>query len=200
MDELVWEEWTDRALFNEAGRLVEYQSVGRDITRTKAFEATLTANAEELAQIADCMPIAMTITRAYRPEVLFSNSQAKETFGLHPGCSPDRLSACYLVPEGRQQLLDHVARKGQVEGYEVSLRRQDGAVIRALMSAREIDQNPRGSSLYGAFSVKRFPFQVFPVAIPYVRSAEPSLRPDHDPGQTPAGAEVKDQCHQVREH
>jgi PAS domain S-box-containing protein len=134
----VWEEWTDRALFNEAGHLVEYQSVGRDITRTKAFEATLTASAEELAQIADCMPIAMTITRAHRPEVLFSNSQAKETFGLHPGCSPDRLAACYLVPEGRQQLLDHVARKGQVEGYEVSLRRRDGAVIRALMSAREI--------------------------------------------------------------
>jgi PAS domain S-box-containing protein len=134
----VWEEWTDRALFNETGRLVEYQSVGRDITRTKIFEATLTASAEELAQIADCMPIAMTITRAYRPEVLFSNNQAKETFGLHPGCSPDILAACYLVPEGRQQLLDHVARKGKVEGYEVSLRRQDGAIIRALMSAREI--------------------------------------------------------------
>src|SRR3982750_1348271 len=27
---------------------------------------------------------------------------------------------------------------------------------------------------------------------PYVRSEEPSLRPDHDAGQTPAGAEVKD--------
>ena len=27
---------------------------------------------------------------------------------------------------------------------------------------------------------------------PYVRSAEPPLRPDHDAGQTPAGAEVKD--------
>src|SRR4051812_38270637 len=27
---------------------------------------------------------------------------------------------------------------------------------------------------------------------PYVRSEEPSLRPDHDPGQTPGGVEVKD--------
>ena len=89
----VWEEWTDRALFDEAGRLIEYQSVGRDITRTKAFEATLTASAEELAQIADCMPIAMAITRADRMEVLFSNSQAKETFGLYPGCPPDQLAA-----------------------------------------------------------------------------------------------------------
>ena len=82
----IWEEWTDRALFDEAGRLVEYQSVGRDITRTKTFEATLTASAEELAQIADCMPLAMAITRADRMEVLFSNSHAKEIFGLYPGC------------------------------------------------------------------------------------------------------------------
>jgi PAS domain S-box-containing protein len=33
------EHWTDRALFDEAGRLVEYQSVGRDITAAKRAEA-----------------------------------------------------------------------------------------------------------------------------------------------------------------
>ena len=30
-----WQEWTDRALFDERGRLVEYQSIGRDITEAK---------------------------------------------------------------------------------------------------------------------------------------------------------------------
>lgn len=30
-----WQEWTDRALFDEKGRLMEYQSVGRDITEAK---------------------------------------------------------------------------------------------------------------------------------------------------------------------
>jgi PAS domain S-box-containing protein len=135
---LVWEEWTDRALFDEAGRLIEYQSVGRDITRTKAFEATLTASAEELAQIADCMPIAMAITRADRMEVLFSNSQAKESFGLYPGCPPDRLAASYVDPEDRKTMVERVARDGRVEGFELSLRRTDGSIIRALMSAREI--------------------------------------------------------------
>jgi PAS domain S-box-containing protein len=135
---LVWEEWTDRALFDEAGRLIEYQSVGRDITRTKAFEATLTASAEELAQIADCMPLAMAITRADRMEVLFSNSQAKETFGLYPGCPPDRLAASYVNPGDRERLVERVARDGRVEGFELSLRRTNGSIIRALMSAREI--------------------------------------------------------------
>jgi two-component sensor histidine kinase len=34
-----WERWTDRALFDEAGRLVGYQSVGRDVTGAKRAEA-----------------------------------------------------------------------------------------------------------------------------------------------------------------
>jgi PAS domain S-box-containing protein len=135
---LIWEEWTDCALFDEAEHLVEYQSVGRDITRTKAIEATLTASAEELARIADCMPLAMAITRADRMEVLFSNSHAKETFGLYPGCPPDRLAASYVDPADRQRLLERVARNGSVEGFELSLRRTDGSVVRVLMSAREI--------------------------------------------------------------
>ncbi|HST94686.1 MAG TPA: PAS domain S-box protein, partial [Microvirga sp.] len=134
----IWEEWTDRALFDEAGRLIEYQSVGRDITRTKTFEATLTASAEELAQIADCLPLAMAITRADRMEVLFSNSHAKEIFGLYPGCPPDRLAATYVDPGDRERLVKRVARDGRVEGFELSLRRTDGSVIRVLMSAREI--------------------------------------------------------------
>jgi diguanylate cyclase (GGDEF)-like protein/PAS domain S-box-containing protein len=33
-----WHEWTDRAIFDEAGRLSEYQSVGRDITERKRAE------------------------------------------------------------------------------------------------------------------------------------------------------------------
>ena len=134
----IWEEWTDRALFDEARRLIEYQSVGRDITRTKTFEATLTASAEELAQIADCLPLAMAITRADRMEVLFSNSHAKEIFGLYPGCPPDRLAATYVDPGDRERLVKRVARDGRVEGFELSLRRTDGSVIRVLMSAREI--------------------------------------------------------------
>ena len=33
-----WHEWTDRGIFDEAGRLSEYQSVGRDITERKRAE------------------------------------------------------------------------------------------------------------------------------------------------------------------
>jgi diguanylate cyclase (GGDEF)-like protein/PAS domain S-box-containing protein len=39
--EVRWQEWTDGATFDEEGRLVEYQSVGRDITERKVLEERL---------------------------------------------------------------------------------------------------------------------------------------------------------------
>jgi PAS domain S-box-containing protein len=36
-----WQQWSDRAIFDEAGRLIEYQSVGRDITARKQAEERL---------------------------------------------------------------------------------------------------------------------------------------------------------------
>lgn len=38
-----WEQWVDRAFFGEAGRVVEFQSVGRDITQRKQLEERLNA-------------------------------------------------------------------------------------------------------------------------------------------------------------
>ncbi len=43
-----WQSWTDRAIFNDTGALVEYQSVGRDITKTKSSEEKLRSINEEL--------------------------------------------------------------------------------------------------------------------------------------------------------
>lgn len=39
--EVVWQQWTNRAVFNESGQIVEYQSVGRDITNQKQVEEKL---------------------------------------------------------------------------------------------------------------------------------------------------------------
>ena len=36
--EIRWQRWSDRAIFNNQGSLIEYQSVGRDITETKRSE------------------------------------------------------------------------------------------------------------------------------------------------------------------
>jgi len=43
-----WHQWSDRAIFNESGALVEYQSVGRDITDWKTVELDLRKKNDEL--------------------------------------------------------------------------------------------------------------------------------------------------------
>ncbi len=43
-----WQRWSDRAIFNDEGTLVEYQSVGRDITETKHSEEDLRVINQEL--------------------------------------------------------------------------------------------------------------------------------------------------------
>lgn len=45
-----WLQWTDRALFDDEGNIVEYQGVGRDITERKEVEAALRQAQGELEQ------------------------------------------------------------------------------------------------------------------------------------------------------
>ena len=46
--EIRWQRWSDRAIFNDGGALIEYQSVGRDITGTKRTEEDLRLKNVEL--------------------------------------------------------------------------------------------------------------------------------------------------------
>lgn len=51
-----WQEWINRALFDEAGRLVEYQGVGRDITEQKRAQEALARREQEFRALADNAP------------------------------------------------------------------------------------------------------------------------------------------------
>ena len=46
--EMHWERWTDRAIFDQEGELIEYQGVGRDITQQKWAEEALQKAHQEL--------------------------------------------------------------------------------------------------------------------------------------------------------
>lgn len=48
--EVRWQQWRDRALFDHAGRIVEYQSVGRDVTERKQAEEALRQARDDLEQ------------------------------------------------------------------------------------------------------------------------------------------------------
>lgn len=60
--EVRWLRWTDTAIFNEDGEIVEYQTVGRDITARKKAEEALKGSEQQLQMIFDNAPIGMAIT------------------------------------------------------------------------------------------------------------------------------------------
>ena len=49
--EIGWNQWSDRAIFDEQGHLVEFQSVGRDITKRKQAEETVRESEERFRTI-----------------------------------------------------------------------------------------------------------------------------------------------------
>jgi PAS domain S-box-containing protein len=51
--EIRWQQWTDRAIFDEQGKPMEFQSVGRDITERKRMEEELRRHTESLEELVE---------------------------------------------------------------------------------------------------------------------------------------------------
>ena len=59
-----WQRWSDRAIFDENGTVIEYQSVGRDVTEQKQSEEALRASEASLASIFRAAPVGIGIVSA----------------------------------------------------------------------------------------------------------------------------------------
>ena len=131
-----WEQWTDTAIFDAERRLVEYQSVGRDITEQKLAERALRESEERLRTIAEGVPLPVAIARTDVPEILFANARAIEAFGLGTGPQPEVIARTWVRPVDRSVLLERLEVSGRVDNYDAELRRADGSTLWALVSAR----------------------------------------------------------------
>jgi PAS domain S-box-containing protein len=76
-----WQRWSDRGIFDPAGTLIEYQSVGRDITRQKRSEEELRAVQEKYAKAFLAVPDAITISDLDSGQFIEVNDAATALFG-----------------------------------------------------------------------------------------------------------------------
>ena len=71
-----WQAWTDRAFFDTAGRAVEFQSVGRDLTATKQLESEQEFRRRETQLILDSVPALIWFKDAHNRIVRLNQAAA----------------------------------------------------------------------------------------------------------------------------
>jgi PAS domain S-box-containing protein len=132
------QEWVDHPLFDDRGRVVEFQAVGRDVTDRRRAEEALRAREEQLRGIVEAVADGLILVgRDLR--VQYANESAARIFGLpreqfvgqawpHPGWRAT-LPDGRLVPED-QRGDERALRDGQPSfGLERMVLREDGTRV-----------------------------------------------------------------------
>jgi PAS domain S-box-containing protein len=101
---ICWQRWSDRAIFDPAGTITEYQSVGRDITHQKKTEDALRQKTEDLdsrnrliSTMLDTVPIAIFMVEAPSGKPIIANREATRLLGrgILPNATGENLAEVY---------------------------------------------------------------------------------------------------------
>jgi PAS domain S-box-containing protein len=149
---LRWHHWTNTAIFDNSGNLVEYQSVGRDITEQKQAELAQQESEERYRRFIDTANEGVGITdRDYR--ITYANESLARMLGYEPPELIGIYVSDLLPPEEQADFLTRMEerRSGITGRRECRHLRKDGSVIWLLTSAAPILDN-RGD-FQGSFTM-----------------------------------------------
>jgi PAS domain S-box-containing protein len=127
---LEWQEWTDRAIFDAAGGIVEYQSIGNNITQRKQAEIELRRSAERYRQFFETNISASYITQP-DGRLVACNEAFVKLFGfrsVQEALDTD-IRAIYSDVQDRGQFLELLQKEGHLSSYESRFRRMDGQIV-----------------------------------------------------------------------
>ncbi|MGD2124917.1 MAG: PAS domain S-box protein [Desulfobacteraceae bacterium] len=136
---ICWQQWTDRALLDEEGKVKEYQSLGIDITERKRAEEELRESEEKYRNLFDNAQAGMFRTRISDGKILEANRRAADILGydsLDDFIAEYVFSKHYVDPGTRERMLHELTEKGEINNFEARFSRKDGSVIWARYSAR----------------------------------------------------------------
>ncbi|NJM69823.1 MAG: PAS domain S-box protein [Scytonema sp. RU_4_4] len=135
----VWVAWSNQAILNERGDLVEILSVGNDITQRKQAEDALQRSETKFRNIFENSQVGIFRTRFSDRLMLDANQRLANLLGFNP---PDEIIGIecstdfYANPGDHQQAIELLKRQGEVQNFEVQMRKRDGTVFWALYSSR----------------------------------------------------------------
>jgi PAS domain S-box-containing protein len=139
-----WLQWTNRAIFNNEGAIVEYQGVGRDITERKNAEEALLV--KDLAMgaavngiaIADLNGIVTYANNAYVRMFGYQDDTELISKPIHAFAHEDSVQSGVI-----SEVLDTLLTTGSWSG-EVTPRRRDGTLFCAFLTASLV-KDPSGT-------------------------------------------------------
>jgi two-component system, NarL family, sensor kinase len=133
----VWMAWSNQAIFNEQGELVEILSVGNDTTQRRQAEEALQRSEEKFRNIFENSQVGIFRNRLSDGLILNANQRLANLLGFD---SPEEIvglehSIGYFVnPRDRQPAIELLKRDGELRSYEFQMRKRDGTVFWVLSS------------------------------------------------------------------
>ncbi|MBE9160218.1 PAS domain S-box protein [Nodosilinea sp. LEGE 06152] len=134
----VWMAWSNQAIFNDQGDVVEILSVGSDTTQRKQAEEALQRSEAKFRTIFENSQVGIYRTRLSDGLILNANQRLANLLGFD---SPEEIiglehSANYFVdPSDRQHAIEVMKRDGELRSYEVQMRKRDGTLFWGLTSS-----------------------------------------------------------------
>lgn len=83
---IVWQQWSSRAIYDGSGRVIEYQSVGRDITEFRRIQRALRDSEAKLHHLVEALPMGILmyeLTEDDRLVLIGSNPAASRILGVN---------------------------------------------------------------------------------------------------------------------
>jgi PAS domain S-box-containing protein len=135
----VWVAWSNQAILDEQGQVVEILSVGNDITGRKQAEAALQRSEAKFRNIFENSQVGIFRTRLSDGLIIDGNQRFADLFGYD---SPDEMigkkqtTDCYVNSSDRQQAIELLKRDRELQNFEVQLQKRDGTLFWGLYSTR----------------------------------------------------------------
>nr|WP_313933700.1 PAS domain S-box protein [Phormidium sp. FACHB-77] len=133
----VWMAWSNQAIFNDQGEVVEILSVGNDTTQRKQAEEALQRSEAKFRTIFENSQVGIYRTRTCDGLILDANQCFANLLGFD---SPEEIiglehSIGYFVnPSDREQGIEVMKRNGELRSFEVQMRKRDGTLFWGLSS------------------------------------------------------------------
>jgi len=137
-----WQQWTDRALFDERGQITEIQSVGRDVTDLRRAEEALRESEERFRLAFQTSPDSININRVSDGLYVDINDGFTKLTGYTRADVIGKTSLelnIWAGPDDRQKLVDGIRTDGKIENLEATFIGKSGQHIVGLMSASLIE-------------------------------------------------------------